>query len=108
MTDFTLPSVATAALDVLKPLPKAAAAAAGMDLKKIEKTAKEFEASFLSVMINQMFAGVETSAPFGGGQGEQAFRSFLNEAFAKSMVQSGGVGVSDQIARELLKLQGAA
>ena len=104
MTDFTLPSIG---VDLLKPLAKPAAAA-GVDLKKIEKTAKDFEASFLSVMFGQMFEGVSTEAPFGGGQAEQTLRSFLTEAFAKSTVQQGGIGISDEITRELLKLQGAA
>ena len=108
MADFALPSIGAAAVDLLKPLAKPAIAAAGADMKKIEKTAKDFEASFLSVMFNQMFAGVSTSAPFGGGQGEEAFRSFLTEAFAKSTVQQGGIGISAQIQRELLKLQEAA
>jgi peptidoglycan hydrolase FlgJ len=107
MAEFALPAIGADAIDLLKPLAKPAAAA-GMDLKKIEKTAKDFEASFLAVMFNQMFEGVSTAAPFGGGQGEQAFRSFLTDAFAKSMVQQGGIGISDQVSRELLKLQEAA
>lgn len=73
---------------------------------KIAKTAKEFEASFLSVMVGQMFSGLQTSAPFGGGQGEQMYKSFLTDSFSKSMAQHGGVGVSKAISAELLKLQG--
>lgn len=73
---------------------------------KIEKTAHDFEASFLSVMLGQVFSGVETSAPFGGGQGEQMYKSFLSDAFAKSMAQHGGIGVSRAVAAELIKLQG--
>lgn len=73
---------------------------------KIEKTARDFEASFLSVMLGQMFSGQETSAPFGGGQGEQMFKSFLSDSFAKSMAQHGGIGVSKAVAAELMKLQG--
>ncbi|MDP3854625.1 rod-binding protein [Phenylobacterium sp.] len=73
---------------------------------QIEKTAKDFEASFLSVMVNQMFSGVSTEAPFGGGHGEAMFKSFLSDAIAKQMVKSGGVGVSDSVAQEMLKLQG--
>ena len=69
---------------------------------KIDKTAKDFEASFLSIMFGQMFAGVGT----GGGHGEAMFRSMLTDAMAQQTVRSGGVGVSTSVAREMLKLQG--
>jgi Rod binding domain-containing protein len=73
---------------------------------QIEKTAKDFEASFLSVMLGQMFKDVGAEAPFSGGHGEAAFKSFLGEAMAKQMVQHGGVGLADRVAKEMLKLQG--
>lgn len=73
---------------------------------KIEKTAKGFEASFLSNMMGQMFEGTEVDAPFGGGQGEAAFRSFLTDAMAKSMTDRGGVGISSIVTHEMLKMQG--
>ena len=73
---------------------------------KIDKTAKDFEASFLSIMFGQMFAGVGTGGAFGGGHGEAMFRSMLTDAMAQQTVRSGGVGVSTSVAREMLKLQG--
>lgn len=82
---------------------------AGGDLKtrqRIEKTAKDFEAAFIGQMLGQMFQGVETSAPFGGGPGEAAFKSFLTEAMAKQMSAAGGLGMADDLARQMLKLQG--
>jgi peptidoglycan hydrolase FlgJ len=106
MSDFTIPGAGSAGIDLLKPVAKPPAA--GVDKARIEKTARDFETSFLSVMLGQMFEGVSTSEPFGGGQGETAFRSFMTEAFAKSMTQHGGIGLSKQISSELLKLQGAA
>ncbi|HEX2560528.1 rod-binding protein [Phenylobacterium sp.] len=72
----------------------------------IRKTAEDFEASFLSIMLQEMFDEVEVAAPFGGGQGEQMFKSFLSDAMAKQMVKGGGVGLSDTVAKEMLKLQG--
>ncbi|MBW3559888.1 MAG: rod-binding protein [Proteobacteria bacterium] len=74
--------------------------------EQIKKTAKEFEAAFIGQMLNQMFEGVETAAPFGGGPGEQAFKSFLTEAVAKQMVAAGGLGLADDLQRDMLKLQG--
>lgn len=72
----------------------------------ITRTAQEFEASFLAIMLQDMFDDLEVSAPFGGGQGEAMFKSFLSEAMAKQMAKAGGVGLSDTVAREMLKLQG--
>ena len=73
---------------------------------RVEKTARDFEASFLSQMFGQMFEGTDVSAPFGGGQGEQAFRSFMTDAMGKSMAKHGGVGLARSVAAEMLKLQG--
>ncbi len=73
---------------------------------QIEKTAKDFEASFLSVMLSQMFKDVGAEAPFNGGHGEAAFKSFLSDAMAKQVGKAGGVGLADRVAQEMLKLQG--
>jgi Rod binding domain-containing protein len=57
-------------------------------------------------MLQQMFEGVDTAAPFGGGDGEKMFRSFMTEAMGKQIAKSGGLGIADTVAREMLKLQG--
>jgi Rod binding domain-containing protein len=72
----------------------------------IKKTAQDFETTFLSAMLAPMFEGVGAPAPFGGGAGEDAFKSFLTEAFAKQIATRGGVGVAAPVQREMLKLQG--
>ena len=98
--------------DLLRPAVTAPTAGAGPldDAKraKIARSAQDFEASFTSVMLGQMFEGVETSAPFGGGEGEAAFKSFMTDAMAKAMTKHGGIGVAKVIEKELLKLQGLA
>jgi peptidoglycan hydrolase FlgJ len=73
---------------------------------QVKETAQKFEASFLSSMMQEMFEGVETAAPFGGGQGETMFRSFLTDAISKQMAKSGGIGIAAQVQREMLKMQG--
>jgi Rod binding domain-containing protein len=86
-----------------------ATAASAQDLArrgKIHDSAQAFEASFLSSMMQQMFEGTETAAPFGGGPGETMFRSILTEAMAKQVVKAGGIGVAASVEREMLKLQG--
>ncbi|MFC3069623.1 rod-binding protein [Phenylobacterium soli] len=73
---------------------------------QIKQTAQDFESSFLSVMMQQMFAGLSTDGPFGGGPGEEMFRSVLTDAMAKQVTRTGGVGVAASVEREMLKLQG--
>ena len=85
----------------------AAPAAAGLDPARARRVAEDFEASFLSAMLQPMFASLSTEAPFGGGAGEATWRSFLVDAMARQTVRNGGVGVSDAIQRELLALQAA-
>jgi Rod binding domain-containing protein len=73
----------------------------------IQKTAQNFESSFLSSMLQTMFQGVSSSEPpFGGGAGEDMWKSFLAEAMAKQMTKTGGIGVSKAVAHEMLKMQG--
>lgn len=79
----------------------------GADPEAVKRAAEAFEASFLSALLQPMFAGLSTEAPFGGGHAEETFRSFLVEAMAKQTVRAGGVGLSDAVRREMLKLQGA-
>lgn len=87
--------------------PSPAATAAELAKRgQIKQTARDFEASFLSAMMQQMFSGLSTSGPFGGGAGEEMFRSVLTDAMAKQMSRTGGVGVAASVEREMLKLQG--
>lgn len=73
---------------------------------KIREAAEQFEAQFLSVMLQPMFEGTDVEAPFGGGPGEQMFRSLMTEAMGKQMTKAGGIGLADTVQREMLKLQG--
>ena len=98
-------SPATLAPNLLQATPQQTTA----DLAKrtqIRDTAEKFETQFLSQMLQNMFAGVETDGPFGGGFGEEMFRSLMTEAMAKQMTKAGGVGVADTVQREILKMQG--
>jgi peptidoglycan hydrolase FlgJ len=73
---------------------------------QIAETAKNFEASFMSVMMQQMFEGVKTSEPFGGGNGEAMFKSMMSDAMSKQVSKAGGIGLASSIQREMLKMQG--
>jgi len=73
---------------------------------QIHATAQKFEASFLTSVLQTMFQSLSTAPPFGGGPGEDMWKSFLAEAMAKDMARRGGVGVAASVEREMLKLQG--
>jgi Rod binding domain-containing protein len=73
---------------------------------RIHGAAQNFESSFLSVMMQQMFEGVKTEEPFGGGNGEEMFKSVMTDAISKQVTQGGGIGLTATIQREMLKMQG--
>ena len=75
------------------------------NLEAMRRTAKSFEASFLSQMMKPMFEGLSTEAPFGGGAGEAAWRGFLVDAMAQQTVKAGGVGLADSVLAQMIKMQ---
>ena len=79
---------------------------ADLTRSKAKDAAQKFESQFLSQMLGQMFQGLETDGPFGGGHGEEMFRSLMTDAMARKMTQAGGIGLADTVQREILKLQG--
>ena len=105
MSDLTTP------VSLLSPTPTAPSApganlsAAAMD--RIKKTAQDFEASFLSEMYKPMFQGLKTDGPFGGGEAEGTWRSFMIDAMAKQTVKAGGIGLSNVVMSEMIKMQEA-
>ena len=85
-------------------------AAAGSDAaarQRAEAAGREFEAFFLSQVLEAMSAGLDTDPLFGGGAGERTFRSMLNEEFARAMAGHGGLGLADSVTSAILQLQEA-
>ena len=69
------------------------------------KTAQEFEGMFVTQMLGEMFSGISTDGPFGGGPGEAMFRSLMVDEYGKQFEAQGGLGLADSVQRELLKIQ---
>lgn len=83
--------------------------AAAADKTKMQKTAKDFESMFLEQSLDVLNRSEGTDGPLGeNGTGGGVYRSMLNKEYAQSIVQSGGVGIGDQVMREMLRLQGGA
>jgi len=75
------------------------------DKAKAHKVAVEFEAFFVARMLDQMFAGVRTDGPFGGGNAEKVYRSMMVDEFGKKVAGNGGFGIAQAVERSLLKAQ---
>lgn len=72
------------------------------------KQAKGLEGIFINTLTSQMFSSIKTDGPFGGGFGEQTWRGMQSEQIADQIAKSGGIGLADQIAQNLLDAQQAA
>ena len=87
--------------DLLAPAPAAPNAASA----RMRETAENFEASFLAQMLKPMFEGLSTDGPFGGGEAEGTWRSFMIDAMAKQTVKAGGIGLADTVVAEMVRMQ---
>ena len=73
---------------------------------EVDAAAQDFEAVFLSQMLQHLFADVDMN-PLGEGDsfGEDVYKSMLIDEYGKILARSGGIGVADHVRREMLKLQ---
>ncbi len=62
----------------------------------LRSAAQALESSFLAVMLDAGGLGAPRDS-FGGGIGEEQFASFLTEAYAREMVQRGGIGLAETL-----------
>jgi Rod binding domain-containing protein len=72
---------------------------------KVKAKLEEFEGVFISQLLNSMFDQVEVDENFGGGFGEEITKSLLVNEYGKILAKSGGIGVADSVARQLLAAQ---
>lgn len=78
----------------------------GARREALRAQADDFETMFLEQMFNQVFAANGDEGTFGeAGPGSDVYRSMLVSEYAGMVSKSGGVGLSDQIYSELLKMQ---
>ena len=70
-----------------------------------EQAAREFESFFLMQTMQEMFAGIGQDPLFGGGAGEEMFKSLLIQVYSTELTKAGGIGLADQVLGELIKTQ---
>lgn len=73
---------------------------------KVRETANAFEEMFLEQMFNRVFEAAGDEGMMGeAGPGADVYRSMLVKEYSGLVAKSGGVGLSDQIYTELLRMQ---
>lgn len=85
---------------VQKPL-KAEGQSADKNNAAVKKAAREFEALFTSMMLKSMRGTVGKDTVTGGGNGEEIYRSMLDQEYANLMAANGGIGLAQMIERQL-------
>lgn len=81
--------------------------AKGLDRAKARQAAEDFEAVFLAQMVSHMFSGIKTNKMFGGGASEDIYRTMMAQEYGKTLAKSGGIGIADQVMREIIRIQEA-
>lgn len=69
------------------------------------KAGEEFEALFIAEMLGPVFEGLKSDGMFGGGSGEEIYRSLMVQEYGKAIARSGGIGIAETVQREMLKMQ---
>jgi flagellar protein FlgJ len=102
------PFLASAAAGLAGEAPGSAKASDGRALAeaRARRTADDFETMFLEQSLERMFSSVGEKGPMGeNGTGGPIYRSMLVKEYAGTIVRSGGVGISSQVFREIMRLQ---
>ena len=73
---------------------------------KTRAALQEFESVLIGEMVNTMFSTVETNEMFGGGQGEEVFRSLMGQEMGREIARRGGLGLSPVLMNEMIRMQG--
>jgi Rod binding domain-containing protein len=71
-----------------------------------QKTAREFEATFIGQMTQLMLESAPTDSEFSGGHGEEMFRGVLAEKLGGEIAKRGGIGLAPIVLDQIIKLQG--
>lgn len=84
---------------------KAYGAAPAAPKSRDDAAAEDFEAVFLTQMMERMFDGLKGEGPLGAGPGSGAYRTMLADQYGKTISAAGGIGIADAVRRELIALQ---
>lgn len=72
-----------------------------MTPEKAKKVAHEFEAMFISQMLQHMMSDSAGEDAFGGGETDEIYKSMMVDEYGKAITKSGGIGIAAHIERTL-------
>jgi flagellar protein FlgJ len=99
--NWNVPATGTNILDTVTG--KAAQTKDSKDAAASKKVAKEFETLFVGMMLKSMRETVGKDKLTNGGHGEEVYRSMLDQEYAKSLTEHGGIGLTAMLERQLGK-----
>lgn len=74
--------------------------------EQARKVARDFEATFLTQVMEEMLKTVDTGS-LDGGFAEEQWRSFLARAYAEEMADRGTTGIAQSVERSIAAYRGA-
>lgn len=80
--------------------------AAGLTEKQrqqAKKVSQDFEALFVGMMMKSMRATVGKDKLTGGGHGEEAYMSMLDQEYASASAKGGGLGLARIIEKDIIR-----
>jgi peptidoglycan hydrolase FlgJ len=82
-------------------------AAGGSNPAAVRKSAEDFTAFFFTQSLETVYSGISADTLFGGGSGENIYRSLMIQEYGKIAASNGGMGIADAVQREMIKMQEA-
>jgi flagellar protein FlgJ len=101
-----IPSAGDGAADKARQLQRQGNNSAGLSDKQrlqAKKVSQDFEGLLVGMMIKSMRTTVKEDKMTGGGHGEEAFRSMLDQEYATAAVKQGGLGLAKVIEKEIIR-----
>ncbi len=101
-----IPSAGDGAADKARQLQRQGNNSAGLSDKQrlqARKVSQDFEGLLVGMMIKSMRTTVKEDKMTGGGHGEEAFRSMLDQEYATAAVKQGGLGLAKVIEKEIIR-----
>jgi flagellar protein FlgJ len=106
MTMITKPAIFSEGLTP-NPLEKRAGGVkngtAGKQDAELKKTTQDFEALFIGMMLKSMRSTVGKDTLTGGGHGEEAYRSLLDQEYAQEAARGGALGIGRALEEQLVR-----
>jgi peptidoglycan hydrolase FlgJ len=103
MDVMAIPTAALPPADAQLPSSLWARRQPGSDPAQAKKVGQEFEAMFVGLMLKSMRDTVGKDKLTGGGHGEEAFRSMLDQQYAQEASHTGGIGLAKMLQQELTR-----